>query len=149
CLCTIIVLLFFLLVRPPPSSTLFPYTTLFRSHHGGRGAAALAAPRERPAPSGKIHPPRRGNGTDRSDRPVDAARGLHARQSLEGSRTAADADRGQPVGAPVPRGAARTAARGNPKIHRDRSRHPRTRDHRKHGDAGSGPGGEAHAQSAC
>src|SRR5437773_9217692 len=24
---------FFLIIRPPPRSTLFPYTTLFRSHH--------------------------------------------------------------------------------------------------------------------
>src|SRR5439155_27187569 len=24
---------FFLMIRPPPRSTLFPYTTLFRSHH--------------------------------------------------------------------------------------------------------------------
>src|SRR3712207_8668005 len=26
---------FFLMIRRPPRSTLFPYTTLFRSHHGG------------------------------------------------------------------------------------------------------------------
>src|SRR5436853_1756489 len=26
---------FFLMLRPPPRSTLFPYTTLFRSHHRG------------------------------------------------------------------------------------------------------------------
>src|SRR5438045_8603787 len=28
---------FFLITRRPPRSTLFPYTTLFRSHHGIRG----------------------------------------------------------------------------------------------------------------
>src|SRR3712207_8745360 len=27
---------FFLMIRRPPRSTLFPYTTLFRSEHGGR-----------------------------------------------------------------------------------------------------------------
>src|SRR2546422_3299712 len=27
---------FFLMIRRPPRSTLFPYTTLFRSHHGPR-----------------------------------------------------------------------------------------------------------------
>src|SRR6202012_6292988 len=27
-------LFFFLMIRRPPRSTLFPYTTLFRSHHG-------------------------------------------------------------------------------------------------------------------
>src|SRR3712207_9481618 len=27
---------FFLMIRRPPRSTLFPYTTLFRSDHGGR-----------------------------------------------------------------------------------------------------------------
>src|SRR6266705_1275606 len=29
--------LFFLMIRRPPRSTLFPYTTLFRSPHRGRG----------------------------------------------------------------------------------------------------------------
>src|SRR3712207_7165775 len=37
---------FFLMIRRPPRSTLFPYTTLFRSHHQlhllGRGEAPLA-----------------------------------------------------------------------------------------------------------
>src|SRR5256885_10889843 len=28
---------FFLMIRRPPRSTLFPYTTLFRSHHGDMG----------------------------------------------------------------------------------------------------------------
>src|SRR3712207_8504483 len=30
---------FFLMIRRPPRSTLFPYTTLFRSFHGGEGDA--------------------------------------------------------------------------------------------------------------
>src|SRR2546427_8571729 len=30
---------FFLMIRRPPRSTLFPYTTLFRSTHGGRAEA--------------------------------------------------------------------------------------------------------------
>src|SRR2546429_4003561 len=31
---------FFLMIRRPPRSTLFPYTTLFRSHHADDGEAA-------------------------------------------------------------------------------------------------------------
>src|SRR3712207_9481830 len=31
------VVCFFLMIRRPPRSTLFPYTTLFRSEHPGRG----------------------------------------------------------------------------------------------------------------
>src|SRR2546430_13519532 len=34
---------FFLMIRRPPRSTLFPYTTLFRSRGGGRGAFGLKA----------------------------------------------------------------------------------------------------------
>src|SRR5205807_9074234 len=39
CTCTntdlmLYLLFFFLMIRRPPRSTLFPYTTLFRSHHG-------------------------------------------------------------------------------------------------------------------
>src|SRR3712207_7511729 len=36
-------LFFFLMIRRPPRSTLFPYTTLFRSHHHAR----VARPRRR------------------------------------------------------------------------------------------------------
>src|SRR2546422_5955978 len=32
---------FFLMIRRPPRSTLFPYTTLFRSHHTGKPVARL------------------------------------------------------------------------------------------------------------
>src|SRR2546422_11135163 len=32
----ILLFFFFLMIRRPPRSTLFPYTTLFRSHQGGR-----------------------------------------------------------------------------------------------------------------
>src|SRR5256886_12995526 len=39
---------FFLMIRRPPRSTLFPYTTLFRSHHDARDREhLLLAPRER------------------------------------------------------------------------------------------------------
>src|SRR2546422_2665890 len=34
------------MIRRPPRSTLFPYTTLFRSGHGERGAAQHDLPRE-------------------------------------------------------------------------------------------------------
>src|SRR3712207_8146510 len=41
-------LFFFLMIRRPPRSTLFPYTTLFRSHHrGSDGALRRAAGAER------------------------------------------------------------------------------------------------------
>src|SRR5215467_15944428 len=35
----VLLLFFFLMIRRPPRSTLFPYTTLFRSHRGGRRGA--------------------------------------------------------------------------------------------------------------
>src|SRR3712207_7650961 len=35
-------MVFFLMIRRPPRSTLFPYTTLFRSGHGGSERLALA-----------------------------------------------------------------------------------------------------------
>src|SRR5204863_9451405 len=38
-------LFFFLMIRRPPRSTLFPYTTLFRSHHD-RGGVPFADPGE-------------------------------------------------------------------------------------------------------
>src|SRR5215469_17896009 len=34
--CPYVFFFFFLMIRRPPRSTLFPYTTLFRSAHGGR-----------------------------------------------------------------------------------------------------------------
>src|SRR3712207_9077369 len=34
----------FLMIRRPPRSTLFPYTTLFRSEHRGRGGVAVHLP---------------------------------------------------------------------------------------------------------
>src|SRR5260370_7204271 len=37
---------FFLMIRRPPRSTLFPYTTLFRSDHGGALADRLEAAAE-------------------------------------------------------------------------------------------------------
>src|SRR5260221_7495566 len=46
---------FFLMIRRPPRSTLFPYTTLFRSTAGRRGAVAeLAVGVVAPAPEGVI-----------------------------------------------------------------------------------------------
>src|SRR2546427_7645231 len=35
------------MIRRPPRSTLFPYTTLFRSQAGGRGASVLAPAQRR------------------------------------------------------------------------------------------------------
>src|SRR2546430_12083760 len=44
------------MIRRPPRSTLFPYTTLFRSGHGGTGAAARGCGRELPRiPAGPEH----------------------------------------------------------------------------------------------
>src|SRR6266446_2013860 len=56
---------FFLISRRPPRSTLFPYTTLFRSAHGGRRARAenrssppQATPRSSCTARGSPAPPR-------------------------------------------------------------------------------------------
>src|SRR2546422_3175003 len=44
-------LFFFLMIRRPPRSTLFPYTTLFRSHHGHeRDREADGRQRDSPKP---------------------------------------------------------------------------------------------------
>ena len=43
---------------------------------GRRGAAALAPPDARPDRARRVHPARRGDGPDRADRPLGAARGL-------------------------------------------------------------------------
>src|SRR5690606_41515497 len=71
----------FLMIRQPPRSTLFPYTTLFRSQRGDRGAGgALRGGRLRPAanrPAGqgvaggprcvRRRPPRRGSEEHQSE----------------------------------------------------------------------------------
>src|SRR5256885_10145800 len=44
---------FFLMIRRPPRSTLFPYTTLFRSHH--RDACAPVAPQAGRRPRAARH----------------------------------------------------------------------------------------------
>src|SRR2546430_9250107 len=55
---------FFLMIRRPPRSTLFPYTTLFRSHHGTTaprfGPRAESGPRQ-----GQGAPCSRPSGRDR------------------------------------------------------------------------------------
>src|SRR2546425_3629982 len=48
------------MIRRPPRSTLFPYTTLFRSRLGRRGAAAAAAARGRRGARREGGLPRRG-----------------------------------------------------------------------------------------
>src|SRR5256885_9192153 len=42
------ILFFFLMIRRPPRSTLFPYTTLFRSHHRAQRLLALRARPQHP-----------------------------------------------------------------------------------------------------
>src|SRR2546426_7327964 len=57
---------FFLMIRRPPRSTLFPYTTLFRSHHGIAPHAHRARPIGLAAPQ---HEHRRGRqGVKRENR---------------------------------------------------------------------------------
>src|SRR5437773_5225997 len=49
------------MLRRPPRSTLFPYTTLFRSHHGGGAERAVACRRGQGDPvSGRAQEGRRG-----------------------------------------------------------------------------------------
>src|SRR3712207_8007792 len=55
---------FFLMIRRPPRSTLFPYTTLFRSHHLDDGPHALhrhadGRPREPELGDGGVYDPPR------------------------------------------------------------------------------------------
>src|SRR3982751_7014555 len=46
----VLILFFFLMIRRPPRSTLFPYTTLFRSHHAAHaGRKRGRADKRRPA----------------------------------------------------------------------------------------------------
>src|SRR2546427_3456027 len=51
-------LIFFLMIRRPPRSTLFPYTTLFRSHHPGHLPGRLHAARDDAAEHGALRPAR-------------------------------------------------------------------------------------------
>src|SRR5205814_2360487 len=46
--CSVWLFVFFLLLGRPPISPLFPYTTLFRSHHAGPRPAAHAATKDLP-----------------------------------------------------------------------------------------------------
>src|SRR5260221_3556679 len=72
---------FFLMIRRPPRSTLFPYTTLFRSHHGevvggdAAGAAVDAAPAGDDAVGGGLDPVHRpvGEGRAAVDAELDEA----------------------------------------------------------------------------
>src|SRR5438067_7387763 len=41
------------MIRPPPRSTLFPYTTLFRSDHGGHTGGPLSPPPQKPLQMGQ------------------------------------------------------------------------------------------------
>src|SRR2546430_17689837 len=74
---------FFLMIRRPPRSTLFPYTTLFRSHHGQpRERADVAKPQDRgavgddghSAPERGVFPGRRRALLDGEAHPRDARR---------------------------------------------------------------------------
>src|SRR5207244_11618810 len=65
--------LFFLLLPPPPSSTLFPYTTLFRSHHPRR-IARLESDFDGAAESGRQADDLAGTYAAQRDHPVPAQR---------------------------------------------------------------------------
>src|SRR3989442_12023979 len=67
---------FFLMIRRPPRSTLFPYTTLFRSHHPEPEQVDLddAEPRAVVLVPLDDDPPRHGRGLEGHD-VVEAARG--------------------------------------------------------------------------
>src|SRR5688572_32575312 len=48
------------MLRRPPRSTLFPYTTLFRSHRGGRGGVLRRGRPRRHGGRRQLHRPARG-----------------------------------------------------------------------------------------
>src|SRR5256885_16602554 len=58
------VVFFFLMIRRPPRSTLFPYTTLFRSGSGERGAGSVRI--VLPAPRSPLHALRQRSGSART-----------------------------------------------------------------------------------
>src|SRR6266853_6202697 len=55
-----IIFFFFLMIRRPPRSTLFPYTTLFRSRRGARGARIVRDRAEFGVAEGRARPHSRG-----------------------------------------------------------------------------------------
>src|SRR2546426_7508062 len=73
------------MIRRPPRSTLFPYTTLFRSREGGRGAVRWSggAPA---SPACRWRRPRAARGGSRSCRPRSARRGARGRRAAHGDR---------------------------------------------------------------
>ena len=106
---------------------------LARRRHRRRGAAALASPRARDARPRHLHPARRGDGPDRADRALGAARGLSrgAPDPDAARRRPAAVDEREPVrqAAPALRHRRRRARRagaspGSPPA-RSRSRSPR------------------------
>src|SRR5947209_9449626 len=62
------------MIRRPPKSTLFPYTTLFRSHHTRMGTAArrhsVQCPRPGPGRLRRRRAPATGGETETAARPV-------------------------------------------------------------------------------
>src|SRR3712207_8528297 len=78
--------LFFLMIRRPPRSTLFPYTTLFRSHRGGRtrhsASPARAHGRRRRGPRPGGHGPAFRRPAARRGRSEEHTSELQSRQYL-------------------------------------------------------------------
>src|SRR3712207_3983437 len=103
---------FILMIRRPPRSTLFPYTTLFRSHHeGGRERRRLGrVPRVRGVPPDGRQDARRDRGGDQGA--LGRAGVLHSSSRRAGR--ARRGERGDSRGLP----ATRPGLRGQPVRHR-------------------------------
>ena len=90
-------------------------------------------PRRRVA--GAVHPARRGNRIDRSDRPLGAQGGLRAKHGVAAARPAAGDDGGQPVAAAIRRSASVARYRRGAGRQRHVAGSAAARSHREHGDA--------------
>ncbi len=82
-----------------------PLVSLDRpAHPGGRSPGALEPPGPRDAPAGPVHSAGRGQRHHPADRPVRPGAGLPPGQGVVAALRDQPADRGEPLGAPVPTG---------------------------------------------
>jgi diguanylate cyclase (GGDEF)-like protein len=106
-----------------------------RTDYRRRGAVALDPSRARRVAAHAIHPARRGNRIDRSNRPLGAEGSLRAEHGLAAPRIAPGFDGGQSLAATVRRRAPVAGYRRGAGGERHVSGAAAARGHRKHGDA--------------